>query len=454
MRAAADTVPSVLLREGMPLQGWGGLGVPGVERLGPDLHALTEDVPVLSRGLGRSYGDASLPPPGRLEVVGTRRADRMIAFDEDTGLLVAQAGLSLRQIATAFLPRGWFVPVSPGTWFVTLGGAVASDIHGKNHHVDGSFGAHVAWVTLRVASGEVVRCDRQAHPDLFCATLGGMGLTGHILEVAVRLVRVPSPWIWREALQISHFDALLDGLERSSSWPQTVAWIDTLATGRHFGRGVLMRGRWAEPYEAPPHPPRPGLQPTVPFHAPSVLLNDWTVGWFNSLYYHKQLQPAVAGAVSPQSWFTPLDAVQHWSRAYGRAGFTQHQAVFPREAGRGVVRRFCELLARRGGTGFLCVIKDCGAEGEGLLSFPRPGMSVALDLPNRPDTPGLVDALNRFVVDAGGRIYLTKDTFTRREHFEAMEADRLPAFQEVRRRWDPQGRLRSALSVRLFGDAP
>lgn len=449
--ASHDTVPGIHLHRAASLRGWGGLGVPGVERVGEDLRALTDGA-VLTRGLGRSYGDASLPPPGVTEVVSTRMANRIRSFDPDTGLLVAEAGFSLRELADVFLPRGWFTPVSPGTWFVTLGGAVASDIHGKNHHVAGTFGQHVDHVVLRVASGEIVRASRTEHPDLFLATLGGMGLTGHLLEVAVRLERVPSPWIWREQLQVPNFDALLDGLEKSTDWPQTVAWIDTLSTGRNFGRGVLMRGRWAEPYEAPARLPREGFRPVVPVDMPPWALTDATVKLFNFAYYRKQVVPSVAGAVSPQSWFTPLDAVQHWYRAYGKPGFTQHQAVIPRAAGRDAVRRFCELLVHHGGTGFLCVIKDCGAEGDGLLSFPEPGMSVALDLPNRPGTPALVDVLNRFVLDVGGRIYLTKDTFTRREHFEAMEAARLPRFREVRAQWDPDLRLRSALSVRLFGD--
>jgi hypothetical protein len=175
---------------------------------------------------------------------------------------------------------------------------------------------------------------------------------------------------------------------------------------------------------------------------------------FNFAYYWKQPQFLVEGPVSVQSWFWPLDVIQHWNRVYGARGFTQHQAVIPRAAGRAKVREFCELVARLGGTGFLCVIKDCGAEGEGLLSFPEPGMSVALDLPCTPGIQELIDKLNRFVLDVGGRIYLTKDGYTRREHFEQMEAARLPAFQAVRDVWDPERRVRSALSERLLGDVP
>jgi FAD/FMN-containing dehydrogenase len=301
-----------------------------------------------------------------------------------------------------------------------------------------------------VASGDVVTASRQENADLFRASLGGMGLTGHILEVELALERISSPWVWRESIQVPNLDALLDGLERSTAWPQTVCWIDTLSTGRNFGRGVLMRGRWATRDEAPLAAPKPWTGPAVPFDLPEFLLNDLTMSAFNAAYYWKQVRPFVEGVVSPYGWWWPLDAVQHWARAYGRRGFTQHQCVIPRAAGREKVREYCELLARYGGTGFLCVIKDCGAEGEGLLSFPEPGMSVALDLPVRDGLQELIDRLNRFVLDCGGRIYLTKDAFTRRDHFQAMEAARLPAFQEVRGRWDPEGRLRSALSARLI----
>ena len=433
------------------LKGWGGTSAPGRELRGEDLRALTLRAP-LSRGLGRSYGDASLPPAGVTEVVGTTFANRLLAFDEATGVLRAEAGLSLAELARVFLPKGYFTPVSPGTWFVTLGGMVASDVHGKNHHVAGTIGRHVEALTLRVASGDIVTCSRTEHPELFFATQGGMGLTGHILDVTLRLQKLATPWIWRESLRISNFDELITGLEESTVWPQTVAWIDTLSSGANFGRGQLMRGRWAERHEAPPTVPTTGFSPTVPFDAPSWALNDATMKLFNAAYYWKQPQRFKEGIVSPQSWFTPLDAVHHWSRAYGKKGFTQHQAMIPRGHGHDKVRAYLEILVRRGGTGFLCVLKDCGEEGEGLLSWPKPGMSVALDLPVNDNIQSLVDELNRFVLDVGGRIYLTKDAYTRREHFEAMEADRLPRFQEVRRTWDPDLRIRSGMSVRLMGD--
>jgi FAD/FMN-containing dehydrogenase len=385
--------------------------------------------------------------------VGTTLGDRLLSFDEQTGVLRAQAGLSLEALKRTFLNRGWFTPVSPGTQYVTLGGMVASDIHGKNHHIAGTIGRHVRSLKMRVADGRIVTCSREEHPDLFLATQGGMGLTGHILEVELTLQRIDSPWIWRESIRMPHLDEMLDALEASAEhWPQTVCWVDTLATGRSLGRGILMRGRWATPVEARPYPPREPLSPVVPIYAPEWALNDTTMKVFNNAYYWKQPMRHTEGVVSPQSWFYPLDAIQHWNRAYGHRGFTQHQCVLPRSEGRDAVRRYVELLSRLGGSGFLCVIKDCGPSDEGLLSFPMEGTSVALDLPVKDHIQELIDTLNRFVLDHGGRIYLTKDAYTRREHFEAMEGARLERFHEVRRSWDPDAQLRSALSVRLLGD--
>ncbi len=430
------------------LAGWGGVSVVGTERRGPLRR--TAAAASLTRGLGRSYGDASLPPADHPVAAGSVGNDAMLAFDEASGVLRAEAGLTLDDLTRVFLPRGWFSPVAPGTRYVTLGGMVASDIHGKNHHVAGTIGRHVESLRMLLPSGEEREVSRSTEPRLFAATLGGMGLTGHILEVALKLEPVESPWIWREEHQVPDLDALLDGLERSTAWPQTVAWIDTLATGRHFGRGVLMRGRWARRDEAPLLAPQPIVGPSVPFELPGFLLNNLTMRAFNELYYRKQIVPMRAGVVNPYGWFWPLDAIQHWSRAYGRAGFTQHQAVFPRAAGRQAVRTFCEKLVAWGGTGFLAVVKDCGEEGEGMLSFPEPGTSLALDLPIRPGIQELIDRLNRLVLDFGGRIYLTKDAYTRRDDFERMEARRLDAFRALRQEIDPDRRVRTRLGDRLI----
>jgi FAD/FMN-containing dehydrogenase len=429
--------------------GWGRQFQPGHEVLTEDLERAPR---VLFRGLGRSYGDSSLPPPGNPLVVNTTRANRIVAFDESTGVLRGEAGLSLKEINATFLPRGWFLPVTPGTQFVTLGGAVAADVHGKSHHVDGCFGQHVSRLKMHVADGRVLECGPDQDRELFLATVGGMGLTGQILEVEFPLRRVPTPWIWQETERVPDIDAYVEKLaEAAQQWPMTMGWIDCLSRGKHMGRGIVMKGRWAEAHEAPTAFPSEPPNLRFPFEAPELLLSSLTVKAFNVAFYWKHLPKKREGLVSPWTFFYPLDFVKDWNLMYGRRGFTQYQCVLPREAGAGAARRFLEVLTARGGASFLCVIKDCGPESPAYLSFPKPGISVALDIPVRDDTQALGDALNEHVLQEGGRIYLAKDSYTRAEHFRAMEP-RLTKFLEVRRQWDPELVFRSAQSVRLFGD--
>ena len=249
-----------------------------------------------------------------------------------------------------------------------------------------------------------------------------------------------------------NIDAFVDGLKAASAeWPMTAGWIDCLSKGRRLGRGILYKGRWATREEAPPHLPRPKRPLTIPFDFPGFVLGPLSIRAFNFLNYRRHVPRVRRGIVHPESSFYPLDMLRNWNRLYGRRGLTQHQCVLPDEAGRGAARRFLEVLAARGGASFLCVIKDCGPEGIGMLSFPRPGISIALDIAVRKETPALIDALNECVIKEGGRIYMSKDAFTRAEHFRAMEP-RLEEFQRVRRLWDPDGRLRSAQSERLLGE--
>ncbi len=436
-----------------PIAGWGRVAVDGTQLLGEDLHALTESV-TLTRGLGRSYGDSSLPARAGDAVANTTLADRIIRFDPESGLLRAEAGLSLREMNRLFLPRGWFTPVTPGTAFVTLGGMVAADVHGKNHHSALTFGEYVSALRMRVADGSVVDCSPQQHADLFDATIGGMGLTGHILEVELRMRRVPTAWIWQQSERVPNIHVYLERLHATESeWPMSVGWIDCVSRGANMGRGILSMGRWAEPDEAPAGVPGPKGALTLPDVFPSWSINPVTVRAFNFLYYWKHWQPRRTGIVHPGSFFYPLDAVLHWNRIYGSAGMTQYQCVLPKAAGADAPVRFLELLSRLGGASFLCVIKDCADQGRGLLSFPMPGVTIAVDVGITAGTQALVNELNAFVIDHGGRVYLAKDQFTRAEDFKKMEP-RLERFQQVRAKWDPELRIRSAQSVRLFGDPP
>lgn len=435
------------------LSGWGRLARPGREILSEDLVRLSAEA-VLSRGLGRAYGDSACPPPSSPVVATTVLADRILSFDEETGELRGEAGLSLRELNRLLLPRGWFTPVTPGTQYVTLGGMVAADIHGKNHHVEGCFGSHVTRLLVRVADGRLVECSPEREPELFWATVGGMGLTGHLLEVSFRMRRIPSPWIDAESFRVADIDRFIDGLKESAAgWPFTMGWLDCRSRGAKLGRGILYRGRWADPRRAPAAPPRPKRRVTVPFELPSWFLNGLTVAVFNELLFRSHVPERKAGIQHPEKFFYPLDMMLHWNRLYGRRGFTQYQCVLPNSAGRGAARRFLEYLTEElgGASSFLCVIKDCGEEGAGMLSFPMPGISIAMDFAVDDRTQSLVDRLNELVIELGGRIYLAKDAFTRPEHFRAMEP-RLERWMEVRRRWDPDLRLRSAQSVRIFGD--
>ena len=437
--------------QGSRLSGWGRHSAPGSELLTENLERGSADMP-LSRGLGRSYGDSSLPPADKPFALNTTLADRILAFDEESGLLRAEAGLALAELNRLLLPRGWFTPVTPGTQYVTLGGMVAADVHGKNQHVDGDFGDHVTRLLMRVADERVLWCSPEEHADLFYGSIGGMGLLGHILEVEFTMRRVPSPWIWQETERVANIDAFERALsDAAKDWPMTVGWIDCVAGGANLGRGILMKGRWATADEAPKDPPHALPRPKLPFDFPSWALGRLSVRAFNELYFRKHFRKETRGLVGPQSFFYPLDVLRDWYRIYGQRGFTQWQGLLPRSAPPGAARRMLEILSARGGASFLAVIKDCNRAGVGTLSFPAPGITLALDIPMRDDTQALIDALNEQLLREGGRIYLAKDSLTRPEHFHAMEP-RLAEFERLRDVWDPERKLRSAQSVRLFGD--
>jgi FAD/FMN-containing dehydrogenase len=452
MRSLAPNMRAIMTSTEM-LSGWGRRRAQGRQMLSEDLEHASAGA-VLCRGLGRSYGDSALPPPSRPVVLTTTLADRILAFDRSTGILRAEAGVSIAQLNQRLLPGGFFVPVTPGTQFVTLGGAVAADVHGKNHHVDGCFGEHVRGLRMRLADGEIVHTSPAELPDLFWATVGGMGLTGHILEVDIALRRVRSSWIHERTERIDDIDAFIEALHGAArTYPFTVGWIDCLSRGAALGRGILMAGDWADPADVTDLARRsaPLGRLDLPIELPGFFLSRPVVRAFNAAYYWQHALRARSGITHWETFFYPLDRIRHWNRMYGPRGFTQYQCVLPEKAGPSAARRLLDVLTRRGGASFLCVIKDCGPEGHGLLSFPMQGTSIAFDIPVRDDTQALVDALNERVIAEGGRIYLAKDSFTRPEHFRAMEP-RLPRFLEARRRWDPEGRIKSAQSVRLFGD--
>lgn len=387
--------------------------------------------PILVRGLGRSYGDVCLNADGRLLV--TDRLDRFLWLDLQAGRLRAEAGMSLDRLLRVVVPRGWFLPVTPGTKFVTLGGAVANDVHGKNHETAGTFGTHVERLGLLRSTGETLTLSRDQNAELFAATVGGLGLTGFIQWVELKLEPIRSARLDTDTLPIKDVDDFFRIAEASRDWPFTVAWVDCLARGSELGRGLFMRGRWAETGGLAVHrPPRFGFAPELP----GFLLNAVTMRAFNALYRNR---PHGLGTKTQHydPFFYPLDALSNWNRLYGRRGFYQHQAVVPFPAARDSVKRMLETTAAQGQGSFLAVLKLMGdTPSPGVLSFPMAGATLALDFPNKGErTRRLLATLGDEVLANGGRLYPAKDAVMSPAMFRAgfpewrtVEAWRDPAF--------------------------
>ncbi|MDQ1315493.1 MAG: decaprenylphospho-beta-D-ribofuranose 2-oxidase [Pseudomonadota bacterium] len=396
---------------------------------------------LIARGLGRSYGDSSLAS----HLLDTHRLDHFLAFDESTGALTCAAGASLDEILRLCVPRGWFLPVTPGTRFVTLGGAIASDVHGKNHHVDGSFGDHVAGMELLLGNGERVVASRTENPDLFHATCGGMGLTGVILTATLSLRPIRSSDIIETTIKAPDLDAILAAFEENAAAPYSVAWIDCLARGRQLGRSLLMLGEHAG--DGPLTVQAAGALP-VPFDMPAGLLNHATIRTFNTLYYGKALHARHTRRIAFEPFFYPLDKLAHWNRLYGRPGFVQYQFVLPADAGAAGLRDVLERIAASGRGSFLAVLKVFGKGNANLLSFPRGGFTLALDFKAESAAFQLMDELDKIVLGYGGRLYLAKDARMSEATFKA-GYPRWQEFEEVRGRYHAIGKFASIQSRRL-----
>lgn len=362
---------------------------------------------VLAVGMGRSYGDVGLLEEGTM--LSTRGLDRFIRFDPATGLLLCESGVTLAQILQFAVPRGWFLPVTPGTKYVSVGGAIANDVHGKNHHVAGTFGCHVPSLELARSDGTHIVCSAERNPEMYRATIGGMGLTGLIAWAKVQLRPIASRKIRYEGTKFRGIDEFLALSERSGNSECTMAWIDCVSRGKNFARGIFMQGDHSEVIEPKKVSREPRL--TVPFDFPSWVLNRTSMRIFNELYYRKQLHRRVTGLVDYEPFFYPLDSVLHWNRIYGKRGFLQFQCVIPWRYGRNGIVAILEAIADSGLASFLAVLKVMGERpSPGMMSFPQPGITLALDISIVPGiTFPLFDRLAEMTRELDGRLYPAKD---------------------------------------------
>lgn len=425
---------------------WGRLGQPEhrvMTLAAPDRVAsqLAASAPGLAHGMGRSYGDVCLNPGGMLWL--TTGLDKLISFDPNSGRLVCEAGVLLRDIQRMTVPRGWMLAVTPGTQLITVGGAIANDVHGKNHHAVGSFGDHVLALELARTDGSTVRCGPALEPAWFAATVGGLGLTGVIVRAELQLRPVAGPWFVTETIpyaNIGEFFPLADAAE--ADWEHTVSWIDCLAGSG--GRGLFMRGNPSSLINRPVPPARTLRMPFVP---PVSLVNRLSLPPFNAAYFHLNKWKRARGVAHYEAFNYPLDNLQDWNRMYGPRGFFQYQSVVPRAVGQDAVQAMLDAIAASGEGSFLAVLKTFGQRAApGMLSFPQPGVTLALDFPNRgARTLALFGRLDAIVREAGGRLYMAKDARMPRDLFEA-GYPRLAEFMQYR---DPG--ISSALSRRLMG---
>lgn len=430
----------------MLLTSWG--RYPSIESTILSPGALSEISTLLSaacslipRGLGRSYGDSALAT----QVISTENLNHFIAFEESSGILTCEAGISLAQILSIFVPRGWFLPVTPGTKFVTIGGAIASDVHGKNHHVSGCFSNYVLSFKIIIANGNILECSRESNPDLFYATCGGMGLTGIIVSATIKLIRIESAYINQVTFKAKNLEEILTLFEENKNATYSVAWIDCLASGASLGRSLLMLGEHSQQGCLTNSKDN---KLTIPFTMPSFLLNQYSIQAFNALYYHKQQKSILENTVHYDTFFYPLDKLHHWNRLYGKNGFTQYQFVIPKAAGlTGMTEILKEISASKRGS-FLSVLKTFGPKNNNYLSFPIEGYTLALDFKIESGLFKLLDRLDKIVLHYDGRIYLTKDVHMSEATFK-QSYEQWQTFKNIREKYSANKLFHSLQSQRL-----
>jgi decaprenylphospho-beta-D-ribofuranose 2-oxidase len=396
---------------------------------------------LIARGCGRSYGDTATNDHGH--VVDMTALDAVESFDRDTGLIVCQAGVTMAMLVDRYLAEGFVPPVSPGTGYVTVGGSVANDVHGKNHYTDGSFGDHVDWIELLLPTGELRRVTAEDR-ELFRATIGGIGLTGLITRVGFRMSRIGTNAVRVTERRIHSLDEFFEALETSiQAHKYSVGWVDALARGRHMGRGILMNADPAPEFMTV----KPRRPITVPFDLPPVAMSRLSMVLFNALYRNR-VRRSRTHDVDFRRFVFPLDALLEWNRLYGKSGAVQFQSLVPLDQGRSAFREILTLASKGAVASPLAVIKIMGPEGQGMLSFGRPGFSLALDFPRRASTDALIRRLHAITIEHGGRLYLAKDAFLTPAELGRMYPE-AGQFKALIRKIDPDGIMQSDMARRL-----
>ena len=429
----------------MKISGWGRYPIRDAKITYPqtrdELTCLVKDHSLIARGLGRSYGDSA----NNNLVTQTNYLDHYITFDRNTGILNCEAGLTIAELLELIVPYGWFLPVSPGTSNVTLGGAIASDVHGKNHHFSGTFSQHVICLEIMLGSGEIKTTSVNALPDLFHATCGGMGLTGIILAATIQLIPIKSAQINQKTIKAANLEEVCQQFELYAASTYSVAWIDCLSTGKNLGRSLLMLGEHACQGSLQLKPTR---ALSMPMDLPSSLLNQHSIKVFNSLYYLKHSKSNQTTTLPLKSYFYPLDAISDWNRMYGKKGFFQYQFVLPKEVGSKGLQSILEVIAQSGMGSFLAVLKAFGPSNQNLLSFPKEGFTLALDFKASNDAFKLAARLDAMVLDYAGRLYLAKDALMQASFFK-QSYPQWEQFQATRAKYGAIGKFSSDQSRRL-----
>lgn len=392
-------------------------------------------------GNGRSYGDSALNE----RIINLRQKDYFINFDETSGLLHVEAGVLLAEILEHFVPRGWFLNVTPGTKFITVGGAIASDIHGKNHHIQGCFSEHVKEFKIMLADGETIICSKESSHDLFRATCGGQGLTGIILEAKIYLKKIDSQYIDQTTIKTKNLKCTFEAFETYKDAPYSVAWIDCLAKGDNIGRCLLNVGKFRNDGNLKYKPKK---QKTVPFNFPSFVLNNYTVKAFNWYYYNNVKEEISNQKVDLETFFYPLDSLNRWNRIYGSNGFVQYQFILPKETSYQGLAEILRKVAESGKGSFLAVLKLYGNANNNMLSFPMEGYSLAIDFKMEPGLLELLDKLDKIVLYHEGRIYLAKDARVSKGVFEK-GYPRIEEFRKFRKANKMDTKFQSLQSIRL-----